>query len=264
MPNVTVKGLRLNYLVRGEGPPMILSHGFQNSNFAFRPIMDRLAERFQIFALDKRGHGDSDKPPGPYRIQDFADDLLGFLDVMNLDQVDFLGHSMGGRTGTLFSIEHSDRLSRLMLVSSSAGAPSGEYRKHFALLEQVAIAEGMEAVFDHEEFRRPLPPPLLEGPLAEEYRGRFLKNTPATFTDTAHALFTMPDVTDRLGEISVPTWVCYGENDPGPLDFSDLYLERIPNCKRVILDGSGHYPIWDSTERFLKALDEFLAKVPIP
>ena len=263
MPTVNVNGLKLNYLVCGEGPPIVLSHGFQNSGFAFTPILDHLKERFQVFALDKRGHGDSDKPVGPYRIQDFADDLLGFLDVLGLEKVDFLGHSMGGRTGTLFAIEHSDRLNRLMLVSSSAGAPSGAYREHFEVLHQLALEEGMEAVFNHHEFRRLLPPKMIEGPLAEEYRERFLKNTPETYAATANALFTMPDVTGRLGEFSVPTWVCYGENDPGPLDFSDIYLERIPNCTRVILPGSGHFPIWDATMAFLEALEKFLEKFPV-
>lgn len=263
MPTVDVNGLKLNYLVQGSGSPMVLSHGFQNSGFAFTPILDRLGERFQVFALDKRGHGDSDKPPGPYRIQDFADDLLGFLDALGLDKVDFLGHSMGGRTGTLFAIEHSDRLSRLMLVSSSAGAPSGAYREHFAVLHRLALAEGMEAVFAHQEFRRLLPLKMLEGALGEEYRQRFLKNTPETYAATANALFTMPDLTDRLGEISVPAWICYGENDPGPLDFSDVYLQRIPNCTRVILPGSGHFPIWDATEAFMAALEDFLNTCPI-
>jgi 3-oxoadipate enol-lactonase len=260
MPIVSVRGLKLNYLVRGDGPPMILSHGFQNSGFAFTPILDRLAERFQVFALDKRGHGDSDKPPGPYRIQDFADDLLGFLDALGLEKVDFLGHSMGGRTGTLFAIDHSDRLSRLMLVSSSAGAPSGAYREHFEVLHQLSLKEGMEAVFNHHEFRRLLPPKMLEGPLAKEYKTRFLKNTPDTYAATANALFTMPDLTGRLGEISVPTLICYGENDPGPLDFSDIYLEGIPDCTRVILPGSGHFPIWDATDALMEAFDDFLAK----
>ena len=178
MPTVNVNGLKLNYLVCGEGTPIVLSHGFQNSVFAFTPVLDDLAKRFQVFALDKRGHGDSEKPPGPYRIQDFADDLLGFLDVLDLEKVDLLGHSMGGRTGTLFAIEHSDRLHRLMLVSSSAGPPSGVYRERFEVLQKVAFEEGMEAVFNHHEFRGFLPSKMLEGPLAEEYRERFLKNTP--------------------------------------------------------------------------------------
>lgn len=263
MPVVNVKGLKMNYLVRGEGPPMILSHGIQNSGFAFTPIIDRLAERFQVFALDKRGHGDSDKPPGPYRIQDFSDDLLGFLDALGLEKVDFLGHSMGGRTGTLFGIEHSDRLNRLMLASSSAAAPSGAYREHFEVLHQLSLKEGMEAVFNHHEFRRLLPPKMLEGPLAVEYKKRFLKNTPDTYAASASALFTMPDLVGRLSEISVPTWICYGENDPGPLDFSDIYLEHIPDCTRVILPGSGHFPIWDATDAMMAALDDFLAKHPI-
>lgn len=264
MPTVTVNGVRLNYLMRGEGPPIVLSHGMQSSGFLFTPIVDYLAARFRVFALDKRGHGDSEKPPGPYRIRDFSDDLLGFLDALELKRVDFLGHSMGGRTGTLFAIEHSDRLNRLMLVSSSAGPPSGAYREHFEAKLRIATEEGIEALFNHNQFRRLRPRQLLEGPLGEEYRKRFLKNTPGTYAATANALFTMPDLTGRLGEISVPTWVCYGENDSGPLAFSDVYLERIPNCTRVIVPGAGHFPHWDSTEAFLAALEDFLAKVPIP
>ncbi|HBK78704.1 MAG TPA: hypothetical protein DDZ83_03290 [Nitrospinae bacterium] len=51
MPSVNVNGLKLNYLERGQGPPIVLSHGFQNSGFAFTPILDRLAERFRVFAV---------------------------------------------------------------------------------------------------------------------------------------------------------------------------------------------------------------------
>ena len=263
MPTAKVNGINLHYEEQGEGPPLVLNHGFQNSVFAFTPVRDNLSKRFRVITWDMRGHGDSDKPEGPYRIQDFSDDLLGLLDVLGLEKVDLLGHSMGGRTGTLFGIEHSDRLNRLMLVSSSAGAPSGAYQKHFEELVQIARKEGMEAVFHHNEFRRLLPSGMVEGPFAEEYRRRFLKNTADTYAWTGNALFTMPDLTGRLGNIAVPTWVCYGENDPGPLDFSDIYLERIPNCARTILPGSGHFPIWDSTEKFLAALDEFLARVPV-
>jgi len=263
MITVTANGIKLHYIEKGVGPPLILSHGFQNSGgFAFRPIIDRLAESFRVIAWDMRGHGDSDKPKGPYRIQDFADDLLAFLDALGLEKVDLLGHSMGGRTATLFAIEHSDRLKRLMLVSSSAGAPSGAYRAHFEELYRFAREQGMEALFEHPEFRRLIPANMLAGGIGAEYRGQFLKNTPQTYADTASALFTMPDLRDRLGRIGVPTWVCYGENDPGPLDFSDVYLEKIPDCTRTVLPGSGHFPIWDATEAFLEALKGFLASRP--
>lgn len=208
MPNITVNGLTLHYLVRGEGSPIFLSHGIQNSGFAFTPIIERLAKRFQVFALDKRGHGESDKPKGPYTIQNFSDDLLRVIDALNLEKIDLLGHSLGGRTATLFGIEHSDRLKRLMLVSSSASAPSGDYQKHFKFLHLLAQEKGMESVFKNEEFRRLLPSQMLEGSLAKDYKKRFLQNTPDTYAWSASALFTMPNLVGRLNEIFIPTWVC--------------------------------------------------------
>ena len=264
MPKVKAGGIQLNYAVKGDGPPMVLSHGFQNCGaFAFRPVIDRLAERFTVYAWDKRGHGDSDKPKGPYSIQTFADDLLGFLDALRLDKVDLLGHSMGGRTATVFGVGHSARLKRLMLVSSSCGAPKGAYRQHFKELYDLARAEGMEAVFEHPEFRSLIPKNMLSGETGEEYRKSFLRNTPQTYSDTAEALFTMPDLSDKLHRIAVPTWVCYGADDPGPMAYSEAYRKNIPDCTLCLLKGSGHFPIWDSTESFLSELFKFLDAHPV-
>ena len=258
MPNIAVNGVRLNYIDKGEGPAIVLVHGFQSSGFAFAPIIDRLAERFRVLALDLRGHGDSGKPPGPYAIQDFSNDVLAFLDALGLDRVDYMGQSMGGRTGTMFAIEHGDRLRRLMLVSASASAPSGAYRAHFEGLLEIARSDGLDTIFDSENYQSRVPPQLREGELAVEFRERFLKNTPETYAATGNALFTMPDLTGRLDEIKVPTWVCHGGDDEGPLAFSDVYNEGLPTARRVIISGSGHHPIWDNTDLFMSKLDEFL------
>lgn len=128
----------------------------------------------------------------------------------------------------------------------------------FEVLLRVTTNEGMDAVANHEVFRSSLPPKLLEGPAADEYRRRFLKNTQETSTATANALFTMPDITGRLVELTVPTWICYGENNTSPLEFSDILLDRLPTCTRVILPGSGHFTIWDSTEAILSVFKDFL------
>lgn len=264
MPKVTARGIRLNYVVEGEGPPLVLSHGFQNCGaFAFKPVIGRLAKRFTVYAWDKRGHGDSDKPKGPYSIQTFADDLLGFIDALKLDKIDLLGHSMGGRTATVFGIGHSGRLRRLMLVSSSCGAPKGAYREHFQELYDLARAEGMEAVFEHPEFRSLIPAGMLAGETGKAYRESFLRNTPQTYADTAEALFSMPDLSARLKDISVPTWVCYGADDPGPMAYAEAYKKNIPDCTPCILKGTGHFPIWDSTEGFLSELFKFLDAHPV-
>ena len=260
MPFALVNGTRLNYQICGKGPPIVLTHGFQSSMFVWTPVLDSLAKRFQVISWDLRGHGDSEKPAGPYRIQNFSDDLLGLLDALKLDKANLIGHSMGGRTSVLFAMEHGDRLDRLMLVAASAGAPSGAYRERFESLLRIAQEEGMEAVLAHRLTQGFIPPALREGPFAEEYRERYLKNTPETYTATANALFTMPDLTGRLGEISSPTWICYGENDAGPLTFNEIFLKRIPDCSGAIIPGSDHFPMWDNTDTFLSKLDSFLGK----
>ena len=263
MPKARVNGVNLHYEERGEGPPLLLVHGFQNSHFTFRPIIDRLAERFRTLALDLRGHGDSDKPEGPFAIETFAYDVLGFLDAVNVERADYLGQSMGGRTGTMLAIGHSGRLNRLMLSASSAGPPSGAYRETFEAQLRVAESEGMEALLAFRLRRGEIPKSLRTGPLAREYRERFLKNTPRTFADAASALFAMPDVRARLSEISVPTWVCYGENDAGPLDFAEAYANGVPDCRLSIIPDAGHSVFWDQPDAFLAEMEKFLAENPL-
>ena len=260
MPKARVNGIDIHYIERGEGLPLLLVHGFQNSHFTFTPLIDWLSERFRVLAIDLRGHGDSDKLRGPYTIQTFADDVLGFLDALGIERADYLGQSMGGRTGTMLAIQHTERLNRLMLSASSAGPPSGAYRRMFDEQLAVAQSEGMEALYAFKLRREEIPESLREGPLAAEYKERFLKNTPETFADTANALFTMPVLRDQLHQISVPTWVCHGENDAGPIDFSEVYRNNVPDCATSIIPDAGHSVFWDQPDAFIAQMEKFLEK----
>ncbi len=65
MPTATVNGVNLSYAAGGEGPPFVLMHGFMTGKFVWDPVVDSLSGRFQIVRYDHRGHGDSEKPPGP-------------------------------------------------------------------------------------------------------------------------------------------------------------------------------------------------------
>ena len=121
-----------------------------------------------------------------------------FWTFSEIERADYLGQSMGGRTGTMFAIQHPERLSRLMLSASSCGPPSGAYRQMFDEQLAVAQSEGMEALLEFKVRRDEIPESLREGPLSGEYKERYLKNTPQTFADTANALFTMPDLRDEL------------------------------------------------------------------
>src|SRR5262245_36827401 len=96
-----VNGLRIHALVwenhRSEAPPLVILHGIGDSSRLFVPVAARLAERRSVYALDLRGHGESDKPPTGYCFTDYADDVRGIIEQFPRPEsrVDLLGHSLG-------------------------------------------------------------------------------------------------------------------------------------------------------------------------
>ena len=77
MPIATVNGINLGYRIQGKGPPLVLAYGLATGSYIWGGAAEALQGRFQVIAYDHRGHGTTDKPPGPYSIQQLADDLAG-------------------------------------------------------------------------------------------------------------------------------------------------------------------------------------------
>ncbi|MFP6869032.1 MAG: alpha/beta hydrolase [Nitrospinota bacterium] len=256
MANATVNGVNLNYQVQGKGPPLVLMHGFSTGLYVWDQVAEWLSGEFQVFRHDHRGHGGSEKPPGPYRIQDYVDDLAALLNYLGLDRVDLAGHSMGGRTALLFALDDPGRLNRLLLVGASGAAPEGEPARRFEALKKLASGEGMAAVFESDLFAFALPEAWKKDP--EPARERFMRTTPESFCAAADAVLTMPDLRGRLGEIPVPVWACTGESDAGPMAFNELCEENIEACSRAVIPGCGHYPMLDAAEEFIGQLEKFL------
>ena len=73
----------------------------------------------------------------------------------------------------------------------------------------------------------------------------------------------MPDLRDELHRISVPTWVCHGENDAGPIAFSEVYRNNVPDCATSIIPDAGHSVFWDQPDAFIAQMEQFLEKNPV-
>ncbi|HEU0252778.1 MAG TPA: alpha/beta fold hydrolase, partial [Pyrinomonadaceae bacterium] len=113
-------GVRLRYAYRGDanGTPVIMLHGFTDSWFSFSTVAPLLDSKYRVYILDQRGHGDSDRPVGGYAMQQFAADVVAFMDAMNLKQAVIVGHSMGSFVAQHVAIEAPERVSKLVLVAS--------------------------------------------------------------------------------------------------------------------------------------------------
>jgi len=114
--HTTAGGLRLAYQVEGHAdkPPMVLLHALGERGTSWAPVKGRFAERFRVFTVDLRGHGDSDWP-GTYSFQLMRDDVVDLLDHLGLRRVTVVGHSMGGSVAYLLAMQRADQVERLIV-----------------------------------------------------------------------------------------------------------------------------------------------------
>lgn len=116
--------IRLHHVEDGtaSGEPLVLVGSLGSTLEMWRPQLSAFADR-RIIRIDHRGHGESPVPAGPYSIAELAIDVVGVLDELGLDRVDFVGLSMGGMVGLYLGSEAPERLNRLTLLATSAHFP---------------------------------------------------------------------------------------------------------------------------------------------
>jgi pimeloyl-ACP methyl ester carboxylesterase len=114
MPTMIHQGIKLAYEDRGAGKPaFVFVHGWTCNHTFFAPQAAHFAQRHRVVSVDLRGHGESDKPQGPYSIAAYADDLAYMIEQLGLGQVVAVGHSSGGMTDLQLAAAHRDRVAAI-------------------------------------------------------------------------------------------------------------------------------------------------------
>lgn len=131
---ITINGLPLHYVEWGSPgqPSMVLLHGFQSNAHTWDTFSQAMAATYHVIALDQRGHGDTAwAPDGDYAPQSFINDILGFIDALNLTPTLLIGHSMGGRHAAMVAADYPDKVTKVVIVDTPAELPP-------AILEMLA------------------------------------------------------------------------------------------------------------------------------
>ena len=254
-------GLVLPYADAGypDGLPVVFVHGLADSWWTFEPLLRQIPAAVHGYAPTQRGHGDAERPPDGYRPEDFANDLVEFLDAVGIGRAVLVGASSGGVAARIVAGSHPDRVAGLVLV----GVPA-------ALADKPAITVLWERVQALED---PVPRAFVEdllGDLPARPLGRGLLATMAeenlkvparVWRETMRGLLET-DLAATLRGILVPTLVLWGDTD-GVLPRADQerILDAIPGSTLVVYEGGGHVLYWEEPERIVQDVVGFATRV---
>lgn len=255
-------GMVLNYETKGNGPvPIVFIHGYGFDAGVWSKVLDNLPEKYKAYAYDLRGFGDSSKPEQGYGLDDFVDDLKGFLDAMKISQAVLVGHSLGGIFLQDFATTYPDRVLALVLSNPQAR------HKDFGGKVPEGIARRLAAYGDREAnreiFEKSLPRYFKAGNLSDEDLARFLdtalKSSTPALKESFAKIFTSPAIPEeKFALITMPTLIIGGTHDIVPFSVAVSLSEVIPQSRIFIVEGAGHVPMWEKPDRFSEGLFGFL------
>jgi pimeloyl-ACP methyl ester carboxylesterase len=243
---------------------LLFCNGSGTTLQAVRPLLDLLAARFDLLAWDYRGLGRSVPLAGPYTLADVAADAVGLLQIAGWESCRVLGVSFGGMVAQEFAVTHPDRVERLALACTSAGGAGGS---SYPLQDLQGLPPGQRPaaelkLADSRWDERWLEAHPADRALAERLTAGRDQQEPAV-ADAKRAQLQARaghDVWDRLGAITCPTLVGYGDYDGiAPARNSTAIASRIPGAELRGYDGGHLFLLQDPA-----ALPEFEAFLQTP
>lgn len=258
---LTANGIDIHYTIEGEGPVVTMSHALGCNLSLWNEQAKALSTHYRVLRYDTRGHGQTGAPPGPYSLEQMTDDLHGLLTGLGISATHFVGISMGGMIGQLFTLKYPSMVRSLVLCSTTSRYPTAARSAWVERIRTVEV-QGME----------PMVEPALERWFTAPFRERYqdvmngvrtmIRDTPPQgYIGCCYAIPTI-DVTDRLGEIQCPALVISGEEDPGtPVAMARDIQTALPSSELAILPSASHLCNLEQRETFNHVLLGFLDKV---
>jgi pimeloyl-ACP methyl ester carboxylesterase len=270
MPKVKVNDIEMYYEVHGDGIPLIFITGYGGTSQGTRRFFDlqEFSKQHQCILIDNRGIGQSTTSEGPYSMKIMASDVAELLDALEIPRAHILGGSMGGMIAQEVALGYPDKVTSLILVSTSPGGMKvwelqGQLQAFYQMSWNFNPPEGMS---DEE---------LLEVDLGMCYSDDYIEKNHSQFSYTKvtdpiivetlgkqYDAFVKHDTYDRLHEIKQKTLILHGSLDGLTFPEGALMLdERIPDSKLIMFEGLKHSFLVEERDKFTRIVLDFLREV---
>ena len=267
---IQIKGHTIFYVVKGEGEPLLLMHGYGAGFWVWEKQMDILSKNYKVYALDLIGYGYSDRPRIEYTPETYIYFVKDFMDSLEMEKATLIGNSMGGGIAWAMAALFPKRVKRLILIDCVPPDVLEQVRnesfralaavKDIPFLPYLVIASrskrSVKAVLQECLFDRRLITPEL---LNRQFElNRFKGSTWVLYSTLKHAKETSK-IGDYLSFIDHPTLLLWGEEDVVfPPSVGEGLHQAIKGSKLHVIRKSGHIPMWETPDEVNRAILDFL------
>ena len=267
---VQIKGHTIFYIVKGEGKPLLLIHGYGAGMWVWEKQIDFLSQSYRVYALDLIGHGYSDRPKIPYTPEAYIHFLRDFMDGIGIEKAILIGNSMGGGIAWAMAALFPERVEKLILINCTPPDVLDQVRndsfrtlvaiKDIPLLPYLVIASRnkksikwilQECVSDI----KLITPEIVN----RQYQLSKIRGTTWVLYSTFKNAEKASRLKDNLSRIDQPTFLIWGERDLiFPPSVGESLHQAIRGSKFQMIEKSGHIPMWETPEEINQAILDFL------
>ncbi|MCA1479502.1 alpha/beta fold hydrolase [Bradyrhizobium sp. NBAIM08] len=253
MPEINRDGVNIYYEVHGNGPPLLLTHGYSSTSAMWHGQIDALAKDHTLILWDMRGHGQSDYPDdaSAYSEDLTVGDMAAILDAVGTKRAIIGGLSLGGYMSLAFYRAHPERARALLIIDTGPGFRKDDAREAWNA-RALATADRLDR-----EGLDVLKAATRERATASHRNARGLALA-------ARGMLTQRDarVMELLPEIKVPSLIVVGADDTPFLAASDYMAAKIPGAQKAVIPAAGHAVNIDQPKAFVDAVAPFLKNFP--
>ncbi len=258
MARIKVNGIELAYEVSGDGPALLLIHGLGSSLQDWDAQVATFSGQYRVIRFDLRGHGQSDKPAGPYSMPMFAADAAGLLRELGIDAAHVVGISLGGAIAFQLAVDHPAQVKTLTIVNSGPAALMQSMKEKFAIWLRFFIVRRMGMA----KLAKAIGPRLFPQPenqaVCAAFMARMARNDPQAYLHALQALVGW-SVAAKIGAIGCPVLAIAADQDYTPLSMKQAFVAQIPGAKLAVVTDSRHALPMEKPAQFNAVLQEFLA-----
>jgi 3-oxoadipate enol-lactonase len=258
MPKKQIRDITMHYEISGKGPNLVFIHGLGSSTRDWEFQTEYFYKNYRVITLDLRGHGQTDKPQGPYSIELFANDVASLLKSIDAAPAHVIGLSMGGAVTFHLCTDHPEVVKTACITNMSAAMPvktfaqKRMYYMRYLIVHLLGMRK-MGEVIASKVFLKPH-----QQSLRDMLKERWAENSKKQYLASLAALKNW-SVMDRLYMISCPVLIVHSEFDYTPREHKEEYTAIIPNAEFVIIPDSGHVVNVEKPGTYNEIVSNFLS-----